>query len=95
MRLTLRDFDCKISKVPLLCNNESAIKLANNPVNHSTKHIHIRHHFLRDHEAKGDITLSHVSTNKQLADIYTKPLDEPRFCALRSELNMFDSRNLS
>jgi hypothetical protein len=96
MKLTLRDFDCKFSKVPLLCDNESAIKLANNPVNHSrTKHIDIRHHFLRDHEAKGDIALSNVSTDKQLADIFTKPLDEPRFCALKSELNILDSRNLA
>jgi hypothetical protein len=52
MRLNLRDFGCKFNKMPLLCDNESAIKLANNPVNHSrTKHIDIRHHFLRDHEA--------------------------------------------
>jgi hypothetical protein len=77
------------SKVPLLCDNEIAIKLSNNPVNHSrTKHIDISHHFLRDHEAKGDIALNHVSTDKQLADIFTKPLDELRFCALRSELNI-------
>jgi hypothetical protein len=95
MKSTLRDFGCKFSKIPLLCDNESAIKLANNPVNHSrTKHIDIRHHFLRDHEAKGDIVLSHVSTDKQLADIFTKPLDEQRFCTLRSELNILDSRNL-
>jgi hypothetical protein len=96
MRLTLRDFGWKFSKVPLLSDNESAIKLANNPVIHSrTKHIDIRHHFLRDHEAKGDIALSHVSTDKQLADNFTKPLDELRFCALRSELNILDSRNLA
>jgi hypothetical protein len=96
MRLTLRDFGCKFSKVPLLCDNESTIKLANNPVNHSrTKHIDIRHHLLRDHEAKGDIALSHVNTDKELADIFTKPLDELRFCALRSELNILDSRNLA
>jgi hypothetical protein len=96
MRLTFRDSSCKFSKVPLLCDNESAIKLANNPVNHSrTKHIDIRHHFLRDHEAKGDIALSHVSTDKQLADIFTEPLDELRLCALRSELNILDSRNLA
>jgi hypothetical protein len=96
MRLTLRDFGCKFSKVPLLCDNESAIKLANNPVNHSrTKHIDIRHHFLKDHIAKGDIALSHVSTDKQLADIFTKPLDELRFCALRSELNILDSHNFA
>jgi hypothetical protein len=87
---------CEFSKILLLCDNESAIKLANNPVQHSrTKHIDIRHHFLRDHEAKGDITLRHVSTERQLADIFTKPLDEQRFCALRSELNILDSRNLA
>jgi hypothetical protein len=63
-------------KIPLLCDNESAIKLANKLVQHSrTKYIDIRHHFLRDHEAKGDIALSHVGTEKQLADIFTKPLD--------------------
>ena len=85
-----------IKKVPLLCDNESAIKLANNPVQHSrTKHIEIIHHFLRDHEAKGDIALSHVSTDKQLADIFTKPLDEQRFCFLSSELNILNSCNLA
>jgi hypothetical protein len=95
MRFTLSDFGYKFSKIPLLCGNESAIKLANNPVNHSrTKHIDIRHHFLRDHKAKGEIALSHVSTDKQLADIFTKSLDKQRFCTLRSELNILDSCNL-
>jgi hypothetical protein len=92
----LSDFGCEFSKIPLLCDNESAIKLANNPVQHSrTKNIDIRHHFLNDHEAKGDIALRHVSTERQLADIFTKPLDEQRFCTLRSELNILDSRNLA
>ena len=78
-----------------MCDNESAIKLTNNPVSHSrTKHIDVRHHFLRDHEAKGDIEIRHVSTEKQLTNIFTKPLDESRFCALRSELNILDSRNV-
>jgi hypothetical protein len=93
---TLSDYGCEFSKIPLLCDNESSIKLANNPVQHSrTKRIDIRHHFLRDHEAKGDISLHHVSTERQLADIFTKPLDEQRFCALRSELNNLDSRYLA
>ena len=34
MRQTLRDFGCRFTKIPLLCDNESAIKLANNPVSH-------------------------------------------------------------
>jgi len=96
MKQTLKDFGCELTKIPLLCDTESAIKLANNPINHSqTKHIDIRHYFLRDHEAKGDIALHHVSTDKQLADMFTKPLDESRFCDLRSELNIIDSRNLT
>ena len=95
MRQTLQDFRCHFTKILLLCDNESAIKLANNPVSHSrTKHIDIQHHFLRDHEAKGDIEIHHVSAEKQLADIFTKPLDESRFCALHCELNILDSRNV-
>jgi hypothetical protein len=78
----LKDYGCELTKIPLLCDNENASKMANNPINHSgTKHIDIWHHFLRDHEAKGDIAIHYVSTKKQLADIFTKPLDESRFCA--------------
>jgi hypothetical protein len=95
MRQTLRDFGYNLSKVPLLCDNESAIRLANNPIEHSrTKHIDIRHYFLRDHQQKGDIDIFHISTENQLADIFTKPLNEKTFCRLRSELNVLDSRNL-
>jgi hypothetical protein len=96
MKQTFSDYGCKFSKIPLLCDIKSAIELANNPVQLSrTKHIDIRHHFLRDHEAKVDIALRHVSTERQLADIFIKPLDEQRFCALRSELNILDSRTLA
>jgi hypothetical protein len=49
-RQTLRDYGYKLSKVPLLCDNESAICMVDNPVEHnSTEHIDIRYHFLRDH----------------------------------------------
>jgi hypothetical protein len=62
MRQTLRDFGYNMSKVPLLFDNESAIRLADNPVEHSrTKHIDIRHHFLRDHQQRGDIDIYHIS----------------------------------
>jgi hypothetical protein len=95
MRQTLWDFGYNLSKVPLLCDNESAIRLADNPIEHSrTKHIDIWHHFLRDHQQKGDINIYHISTENQLADIFTKPLDEKYFRRLRSELNVLDSHNL-
>jgi hypothetical protein len=94
MKQTLLDYGVVLEKVPLLCDNESAVKIANNPVQHSrTKHIDIRHHFLRDHVAKGDIILEGVRSEDQLADIFTKPLDKTRFCILRNELNILDLRN--
>ena len=96
MTQTLKDYGIHVRKVPLLCDNESAIKIAYNHVQHSrTKHIQVRHHFIRDHVAKGDIDLKHVRTDKQIADIFTKPLDEKVFCHLSSELNIIDASNLS
>jgi hypothetical protein len=67
MRQTLRDYGYKLTKVPLLCDNESAIRIADNPIEHScTKHIAIRYHFLRDHQQKGDIEISYINTKDQL-----------------------------
>jgi hypothetical protein len=80
MKQTLLDYGVVLEKVPLLCDNESAVKIANNPVQHSrTKHIDIRHHFLRDHVAKGDISLEGVRSKDQLADILLNHLIKPAF----------------
>ena len=90
------DYDIVEKKVPLLCDNESAIKIAHNLVQHSrTKHIDVCHHFLRDHVTKGDIVMSHVGTEQQLADIFTKPLGDARFIELRNELNIIDPINFA
>ena len=95
MKATLKDFGINFKQVPLLCDNESAVKLTNNPVQHSrTKHIDVRHHFIRDHQQKGDICIESIGTDDQLADIFTKPLDEKRFCKLRNELNILDFSNM-
>jgi hypothetical protein len=77
MQQILKDYGYTMNHIPLLCDNESTIKIAYNPCEHSrTKHIDIWHHFLRDHAIKEDIVISHFGTNDQLADIFTKPLDE-------------------
>jgi hypothetical protein len=53
MKATLNDFGIKFKKVPLLCDYKSAIKLTNNLVQHArTKHIDVRHYFIRDHQQK-------------------------------------------
>jgi hypothetical protein len=94
MKQTLLNYGVVLEKLPLLLDNESAVKIANNPVQHyRTKHIDIRHHFLRDHVAKGDIILEGVRSKDQLADMFTKPLDKTHFCMLINELNILDLRN--
>ena len=86
---TLSDFGEECSQVPLLCDSTSAISVAKNPVLHSKpKHIEVRYHFLRDNVEKGNITLVHVPTQDQLADIFTKPLDQATFTHLRGELGV-------
>ncbi|KAJ9560999.1 hypothetical protein OSB04_006159 [Centaurea solstitialis] len=87
----LQDYDIQLSKIPIYCDNTSAIAIANNPVLHSkTKHIEVRYHFIRDHVMNGDIELHFVPTEYQLADLFTKPLDVTRFNMLLSELGMLN-----
>jgi hypothetical protein len=96
MKQTLLDYEIIFKNVPLMCDNESVVKLATNSVQHSrTKHIDIWHHFLRDHVGKGDISIYSIGTDDQLADIFTKPFDETRFCTLRSEMNVIDLSNVA
>ena len=95
MKQTLKDYGIKVKRIPLYCDNESAIKIAHSAVEHSCmKHIAMRHHFIRDHVAREDIVINHVKTEENLADIFTKPLDEKRFRALWCELNILDFANM-
>jgi hypothetical protein len=78
-----------VTHVPLLCDSTSAIGVAKNPVLHSrTKHIEVSYHFPRDNVEKGNIDLIHVPTEKRLADILTKPLDQATFARLRGGLGV-------
>jgi kynurenine formamidase len=96
MKATLKDFRINFKNVPLLRDNESVVKLTNNPVQHQrTKHIDVRHHFIRDHKQKDDIAIESVCTEDQLADLFTKPLDEKRFHKIKNELNIVDFSNMS
>jgi hypothetical protein len=84
----MSDFSEEYTHVPLQCDSTSAISVAKNPVLHSkTKHIKVRYHFLRDNVEKGKITI-HVPTHDQLADVFTKPLDQATLTLLRGELGV-------
>ncbi|KAJ9541114.1 hypothetical protein OSB04_027620 [Centaurea solstitialis] len=91
MRTQLRDYGYNFKHIPIYCDSKSAIAITCNPVQHTrTKHIDIRYHFIKDHVERGTIELYFVNTEYQLADLFTKPLDEKRFNFLISKLGMFD-----
>jgi hypothetical protein len=72
----MRDFGVRFERVPLMYDNTSAISVAKNPVFHKKmRHVERRHHFPRDHVEKGEIEMRYIDTERQLADIFTKPLD--------------------
>ncbi|GJS97217.1 hypothetical protein Tco_0804185 [Tanacetum coccineum] len=89
MRSQLKDNGFIFNKIPLYCDNESAIALSCNNVQHSrSKHIDTRHHFIREQVKNGVVELYFVETNYQLADILTKALPRERFEFLLLRLGM-------
>ncbi|GJV41393.1 ribonuclease H-like domain-containing protein [Tanacetum coccineum] len=89
MRSQLKDYGFIFNKIPLYCDNKSAIALCCNNVQHSrSKHIDIRHHFIREQVENRVVELYFVETNYQLADILTKALPRERFEFLLPRLGM-------
>nr|GEX32339.1 retrovirus-related Pol polyprotein from transposon TNT 1-94 [Tanacetum cinerariifolium] len=67
------DYGFNFNRIPLYCDNRSAIALCCNNVQYSrSKHIDIRYHFIREQVERGVVELYFVSTDYQLADIFTK-----------------------
>ena len=61
----LKDYGMSQIKIPIKCDNTSAINLSKNPIQHfRSKHIEIRHHFIREHVQNKDIILNYVGTEK-------------------------------
>ncbi|GJW03756.1 retrovirus-related pol polyprotein from transposon TNT 1-94 [Tanacetum coccineum] len=91
MKQALIDYDVRLDEVSIMCNNKCAIDLSKNPVQHSrTKHIEIRHHFLRDNVQKGHISIKKVPSVENIADILTKPLKRESFNYLLLGLGMME-----
>ncbi|GJZ03649.1 copia protein [Tanacetum coccineum] len=89
MRSQLTDYGFAFHKIPMYCDNRSAIALCCNNVQHSrSKHIDIRHHFIREQVENGVVELYFVTTDYQLADIFTKALPRERFEFLLPRLGM-------
>nr|GFB30383.1 copia protein [Tanacetum cinerariifolium] len=91
IKQSLIDYDVQLDDIPIVCDNKNAIDLSKNLVQHSqTKHIKIRHHFLRDNVQKGHISIVKVSSVDNIADIVTKPLKPLSFNHMRLGLGMME-----
>ncbi|GJS70473.1 retrovirus-related pol polyprotein from transposon TNT 1-94 [Tanacetum coccineum] len=89
MRSQLTDYGFGFNKIPMYCDNKSAIALCCNNVQHSrSKHIDIRFHFIKEHVENRVIELYFVNTEYQLADIFTKALGRERIEFLINKLEM-------
>lgn len=88
----LEDMKVKDPEAPVTIfeDNRGCIGMANNLETKRSKHIDVKHHFIRDHIAEGRIQVEPVGTQDQLADIFTKALDPGRVQELRKYLGLHD-----
>jgi hypothetical protein len=84
------------SNIPLIfCDNKSSISLATNPNFHSrSKHIDIRHHFIREKIQNKDLIVQFIESQDMTADILTKGLPFSKHYKCIRDMNMDANTNL-
>ena len=76
-------------KIPIICDNQSAVRLSYNAEYHQrTKHVLVKYHYTRQKANEGKVEILYIPTDSQLADILTKPLPGPKFIKLRSRIGV-------
>nr|GEW06574.1 retrovirus-related Pol polyprotein from transposon TNT 1-94 [Tanacetum cinerariifolium] len=89
MRSQLLDYGLGFNKIPMYCDNKSAIALCCNNVQHSrSKHIDIRYHFIKEQVKNGVIELYFINIEYQLTNLFTKALGRKRIEFLINKLGM-------
>ncbi len=84
--------DERMDRTMIYCDNQSCIKLSENPVFHDrSKHIDIRYHHLRDYVARRIMLLQYISTEEQEDDILTKAFSKCKFEFHRDRIGLADN----
>ncbi|GJR31076.1 putative ribonuclease H-like domain-containing protein [Tanacetum coccineum] len=85
------DYGFNFMNTKIFIDNQSTICIVKNPVFHQrTKHIEIRHHFIRDANEKNLIQVLKIHTDENVADLLTKAFDGPRFNHLVVHIGMLN-----
>ena len=80
------------SPLPIFCDNQSTCTIANtDAISSRTKHIDVRHHFIRQHLTDGSFVTTWITTSDMVADIFTKPLLSTLFLRHRDSLGLLFS----
>ena len=88
-KLLARLFDIDLEVTCIFCDNQSCIKLSENPVFHDkSKHVEIKYHYIRDLVQKGVMKLQYIGTDQQITDVLTKTLSKVKFEYFRDKLGM-------
>ena len=91
-KLLLNLLKKRMGSTEIMCDNQSCIKLSENPVFHDwSKHIDIRCHFIRDYVQRGAVQLRHTFIGEQVADILTKALSKIKFTYFRENMGMVEN----
>lgn len=90
----LKDYNVGQDVMTLFCDNLNAINILKNHVQHSrTKDVEICHHFIREFVEDKVVALEHMTTEKQLVDIFIKALNVVHFEKLRGALGVCIYKN--
>ena len=89
-------FEGKLDLTIIHCDNQSCIKLSENPLFHNrSKHIEMRYHFFRDLVQRGALKLQYIRIDEQIVDILTKLLTTTKFVYFRDKLGMAKNASLT
>ena len=82
-------FDLQMDATCIYCDNQSCVKLSENPVFHNKlKHIEIKYQYIRDMVQKGVVKLQYVAIEEHIANVLTNPLARVKFEYFREKLGV-------